>query len=198
MDEKFELLERVGIPVWVFDVDYSRIIWSNPGGLDYWKAASIDELKVRDLSADMSPTVKKRLVQYQEDCCDEDKVFSEDWTLYPDGVPQSSRVTFTHFELDDGRAGLLVQILGEISESTSTTLHSAQALLHTSAMIQLYDHDLKRLYTNPAARSVALPGQDTLGEFIRNAGDLEKIQSQLSSHRSCDVEFEVNTLIPTR
>jgi diguanylate cyclase (GGDEF)-like protein len=194
MDDKLALLEKIGIPVWVFDVDNSRIVWSNQGGLDHWKAASVEELRERDLSVDMSPTVRKRLLQYQEDCCDEGITFSEDWTLYPDGVPQTSRVEFCHHELEDGRAGLLVQIIGEISETTSTTLHSAQALLHTSAMIQLYDHELIRLYTNPAARSVVVPGGNSLANFIKNQSDLEEIQLQLSTHRSCDVEFEVNTV----
>ena len=194
MDDKLVLLERIGIPVWVFDVDHSRIVWSNKGGLEYWNSESVDELRARDLSRDMSPTVRMRLLQYQEDCLQHDKTFSEDWTLYPGGVPQASRVTFSHYELADGRAGLLVQILGQISESTSTTLHSAQALFHTSAMIQLYDHNLVRIYTNPAARSIAVPGSETLDAFICNAADLEEIQKQLSSHRSCDVEFEVNTV----
>lgn len=193
MDDKLVLLERIGIPIWVFDVDHSRIVWSNSGGLEYWNSESVDELRARDLSSDMSPTVKKRLLQYQEDCREQGKTFSEDWTLYPRGVPQASRITFSHYELDDDRAGLLVQILGEISESTSTTLHSAQALLHTSAMIQLYDHNLIRIYTNPAARSIAAAGSETLGSFIHRAADLAEIQKQLSTHRSCDVEFEVNT-----
>jgi len=157
MDDKLVLLERIGIPVWVFDVDHSRIVWSNEGGLEYWNSASVDELRARDLSSDMSPTVRMRLLQYQEDCLQHDKTFSEDWTLYPGGVPQASRVTFSHYELADGRAGLLVQILGQISESTSTTLHSAQALFHTSAMIQLYDHNLVRIYTNPGIKHSGEP-----------------------------------------
>ena len=193
MDENLELLEAIGIPVWVFDVDFSRIVWSNREGLVHWKATQLDELRRRDLSSDMSPTVKQRLLQYREDCLEDGKTFSEDWTLYPNGVPQSSRVSFSNIELEDGRAGLLVQILGEISESTSTILHSAQALLHTSAMIQLYDHELCLLYSNPAARSIAVQGNDTFGSFISNACDLEEIEKQLASHHRCDVEFEVNT-----
>ncbi len=194
MDDELILLDKIGIPVWIFDVDYSRITWSNPCGLAYWNAPSVAELRKRDLSSDMSPTVKKRLVQYQEDCCEEGKTFSEDWTLYPDGVPQTSRVTFSHFLLSDDRAGLLVQVIGEITETTSATLHSAQALLHTSAMIQLYDQDLKRLYSNPAARAMSMPGHDTLASFLSHTVDLDEILRRLSSDRSCDVEFEVNTI----
>jgi len=193
MYEKLLPLEMIGIPVWVFDVDHSRIPWSNKAGLEHWKATSQNELRARDLSRDMSPTVKKRLLQYREDCFKANKTFSEDWTLYPNGVPQSSRATFCYIELEDGRAGLLVQILGEISELSSTTLHSAQALLHTSAMIQLFDHNFCLVYSNPAARSVAVSGNDTLQSMLKNTTDFEEINAQLSSHRSCDVEFEVNT-----
>jgi|GEM_PF-4144226 hypothetical protein len=58
---------RVELPVWVFDVDTSHIIWANKSALELWDAKQLTDLLDRDMSTDMSPAVKQRLNQYLAD-----------------------------------------------------------------------------------------------------------------------------------
>ena len=36
--------QYIADPVWVFDVDYNRIVWANPAALFFWNAGSLQEL----------------------------------------------------------------------------------------------------------------------------------------------------------
>lgn len=193
MDRTVDILSTIGIPVWIFDVDESRVIWGNKLALRHWNADTLEELRSRDMSTDMSESVRKRLRQYQLDCALENRTFLEDWTLYPNGVPCTSQLSFTGFDLPDGRKALLVQQLSELEESSSGTLHSMQALMHTSAMIWLYDEDLNLIYTNPAARSAAVTGSQCLADLIVRETELTRVLECLDKNRSCDLEIEVAT-----
>src|SRR6185369_115635 len=83
-----------------------------------------------------------------------DATFSEIWTLYPQGQPRTLHVIYSGVRLQDGRMALFCEGISAFNE-TPETLRSAEALLHTSVMITLYDLAGTPLYRNPAARSVA-------------------------------------------
>ena len=64
---RYEALGWIERAVWVFDIDRQRVHWANPAALDLWQAASLDDLRERDMGADMSTAVARRLQQYQQD-----------------------------------------------------------------------------------------------------------------------------------
>ncbi len=196
-DSSLSVMESLRIPVWVFDVDRMRILWANREALSFWNAESLQQLRNRDMSVDMSVSVRKRLLQTRDDCGADNSSKSENWTVYPKGVPQTAEVVMSAFALTEGRTALLVHLLYERKDETSDTLRSAQALLHTSAMISLYSGELELLYSNPAARSIAVKVTERLDEKICRAQDLEFIKHELAQHGNCDVEFEVNTIYGT-
>ncbi len=70
-------LEQLSTPLWVFDIDISRVIWANKSGLEVWNAETLEELSARDLGVDMSVSVSARLRQYQEDFEKRGAAFSE-------------------------------------------------------------------------------------------------------------------------
>lgn len=142
---------RIVTPVWVFDTDHSRVHWANPAALRLWRAETLEELCARDMGEEMSPTVAQRLKQYQHDF-ENGKSFTELWTLYPNGEPSTTRCIFSGIRLDDGRMAMFCQGIEERPDAPET-LRSAQALLHTTVMISLYDLDGRPLYHNPAARA---------------------------------------------
>lgn len=190
----FESLEYIDIPLWVFDIETGRIPWSNRLGLEYWSAQSVSELSLRDMRGEMSGAVKQRLTQYTQDCHAYGTSFREYWTIYPNGVPQSAEIAFSPFRFEDDRPGLLIQLLCRKEEVTSGSLRSTQALMHTSAMISLYSSDLELIYSNPAARNVALRVDMPFSEHFVHLTDLELIQDALAVCGSCDIECEVQTL----
>ncbi|HVJ41239.1 MAG TPA: ATP-binding protein [Dongiaceae bacterium] len=146
--------ERLRSPIWVFDFDQKRVLWGNAAALELWRAPDLGELLARDLGSDMSPSVAARLLQYREDFERRDASFSEVWTLYPQGQPRTLHVIYSGLRLPDGRMALFCEGISAFNE-TPETLRSAEALLHTSVMITLYDLAGLPLYRNPAARSAA-------------------------------------------
>ncbi|NLH82377.1 MAG: EAL domain-containing protein [Phyllobacteriaceae bacterium] len=159
------ILERLRTPVWIYDFDRKRVVWANASGLVLWRADDVETLAARDLAVDMSPTVATRLAQYQADFERDDITFSETWTLYPEGRPTTLRVLFSGRRLADGRMGMTCEALAEITD-TPERLRSAEALLHTTVMITLFDVDGRALYRNPAARqSRARVGESFAARF---------------------------------
>ena len=166
------LAERLRTALWVFDIDLARVIWANPAALRVWRADSIEALYARNLANDMSPAVAARLRQYQEDFIGSGATFSEVWTLYPQGKPRSLRCLFSGIRLKDGRMAMFCEGLAEYND-TPEALRSAEALLHSSVMITLYDLDGQILYSNPAARSAALPlGADGTAPLLERFADI--------------------------
>lgn len=138
--------------VWIYDIDNTRVIRANDAACDLWGASDELELASRDMSADMSPMVAKRLSQYQTDFSKSDASFTELWTLYPNGRPQSVMVVYSGYRLADGRMAMQCEVVGD-AEDAPQNLRSAEALLHTDVMIMLFDCEGPSLYLNPAARN---------------------------------------------
>ena len=164
--QHLSVVETIALPVWVFDVDQCRVLWANAAGLELWEADSLDELRRRDMSGDISPTVKSRLEQYREGF-EQGQAFTEIWTLYPKGKPKTIRCIFSGIRFDDGRMGMFNQSLEVLDQKESAeSLRSIQALLHTSVMISLYDRDDRLLYSNPAARQAYEDADETFRERL--------------------------------
>ncbi len=160
--DRLAAFEIIASPVWVFDIDHCRVLWANPAGLQLWNAKDLGELRNRDMSADISPTVKSRLEQYKQDF-EKGQSFSEIWTLYPKGRPTTIRCVFSGIRFDDGRMGMFNQSLEVLDRKESAdSLRSIQALLHTSVMISLYDRQDRLLYANPAARQAYQDSDESL------------------------------------
>ncbi|MEH0071415.1 hypothetical protein V6L77_15540 [Pannonibacter sp. Pt2-lr] len=133
-EELLDQLGRIATALWIYDFDLKRILWANASGLEVWGASSLEQLRSRDLSSDMSRTVAERLNQYKADFQRSDATFTETWTLYPLGVPKTLQVIFRGTRLKDGRTGMLCE--GIVNhEIRPETLRSAEALLHTPVMI---------------------------------------------------------------
>lgn len=106
----FALARRLETPIWVFDTDQSRVVLANEAACRVWRASDEAELQSRDLGEDMSPTVARRLRQYQEDFIRGDSTFSEFWTLYPAGVPTSVKVILSGFTMPDGKMAMMCDV----------------------------------------------------------------------------------------
>lgn len=185
-------LDRLHTSLWVFDIDRSRVVWANQAALTLWQAGSLDELIGRDMGADMSVTVAQRLRQYQEDFINHSAAFTELWTLYPDGVPTTLDVVFSGYRFEDGRMGMLCEARAQ-SDDAPETLRSAEALLHTSVMISLYDLDGAPLYCNPAARASQLDPTINVANRFVHRGDYDDLMAQLTKHGACRRSLRVRT-----
>jgi diguanylate cyclase (GGDEF)-like protein len=170
-DAVLSVLGRLHHPVWVFDIDCSKVVWANAGALEVWNAESLEVLSARDMGVDMTESVAHRLRQFQQDFIRHDARFSEIWTLYPKGVPRTLRVMFSGMQMLDGRMAMLCEGLG-VQQGDPETLRSAEALLHTTVMISLFERNGAVLYRNPAARDAVADPIEGLSAHFTKAEDL--------------------------
>lgn len=166
-------------PVWVFDVEAGCVYWANQVAItEVWRAESLNELCARNMHADMSFSVARRLAQYHSDFVSHGAVFNEQWTLYPHGQPVALHVTFSGYPLPDGRMAMLCEGRHVEAESPEA-LRSVEALLHTPVMITLYDQQGRALYRNPAARAAAPQADQTWAQRCGGEAALAALHAEL-------------------
>lgn len=176
--DPFAVARNLSTPIWIFDVDRSRILFANDAACKMWQAVDEDDLRSRDMSKGMSTTVSKRLKQYQADFELLKTTFREMWTLYPAGQPVSSSVAYTGFRLADGRMAMQCEVLMQANDEPDN-LRSAEALLHTDVMIALFELEGPNLYMNPAARNTMCVGENCLSTFFSNTTDYHVMMFEL-------------------
>ncbi|MBL8299147.1 MAG: EAL domain-containing protein [Rhodanobacteraceae bacterium] len=176
--QRYEALDLLTSPVWIFDIDQRRVHWANRAALGVWNAPTLEELCSRDMGADMSESVARRLAQYQNDFITHGATFNEQWTLYPAARPISLNVRFSGHRLLDGRMAMLCEAFAQ-AQNEPESLRSVDALLHTAVMITLYCRNGRPLYRNPAAREsvrdLAEPLQDRFVDPQAGLGLLERL-----------------------
>ena len=190
--DPFAFARRLRTAVWVFDIDHTKIIFANDAACELWQADGEEALRQRDLTTDMSPTVAKRLRQYQIDFIERDASFNEMWTLYPKGEPKSAMVVFSGLCLPDGRMAMLCEVVGDAIDEPSN-LRSAEALLHTDVMISLYELGGPPLYMNPAARNAAVKAMQIEAEKFLNPKDYLRLVAELEKTGQCRMVTKVMT-----
>lgn len=191
--DPFAFARRLQTPIWIFDIDNSRIVHANEAACELWKSPSETAIKTRKLEKDMSPTVAKRLKQYQSDFIATDATFIEMWTLYPAGEPQNVMVTFRGYPLPDGRMAMQCEAVGN-AESRPESLRSTEALLHTDVMIILFSKHGPPLYMNPAARNTFNPQLANFFELFSSPTDYEDMMAKLEATGEHRFVTEAETL----
>ncbi|QEL56152.1 EAL domain-containing protein [Chromobacterium paludis] len=177
--DNLPMLEALSLPVWVFDIDSKRVFWANDAALEVWGAESLQELRAREMSQDMSVSVAQRLSQYQQDFERDNAVFTESWTLYPKGVPRLLKVVFRGIRVD-GKMMMFCEAQNTLSVDP-TTLRSAEALMHTSMMVTLYDSAGMVLYRNPSARAKVAYSSETWRQHFIHDGDWQALQQGVAA-----------------
>ncbi|MEP3277125.1 MAG: diguanylate cyclase [Stappiaceae bacterium] len=183
--------DALSIPVWIFDADEARIVWSNHSGLEFWRAESYEELYSRAQGEDMSPAVRLRLNQLTTDLATGGTV-EQVWTLHPDDEPVSLRIAFTGVKLADNRSAIHCIAMGKLN-STPDVLRGVTALGHTSTMISLYDEAGQLVYGNTAVRE-NLPSQDfnLSNRFVEEA-DYQQVREALTGAEDVKISARVST-----
>jgi diguanylate cyclase (GGDEF)-like protein/PAS domain S-box-containing protein len=186
------VLNLLSAPVWIFDIEHSCMVWANTAALALWGAASVSELRERDLGADMGSTVKARLLNYLRTFRTGQHV-RERWTFYPANQPRTVLCTCSGIELDDGRTAMLVE--GSVDQAIDEdALRSLEAVRHTSLMISLYAQDGRLLSRNPAANLALADEERSLGDHFPSKQTAHDLLQCLQAQESCAAECQVVTV----
>src|SRR5262249_29800111 len=94
------------------------------------------------------------------------------------GEPKTLRVLYSGVRLDDGRMAMFCEGLEHYTDAPDT-LRSAEALLHATAMISLYEYQGQPLYRNPAARADVGSVDAPLSSRFVDEADYRKVRAAL-------------------
>jgi two-component system cell cycle sensor histidine kinase PleC len=148
------VLERLQVPVWVFDIDRRAMVWANAEAVRLWGAESRAALLAHDWASGMSATTATRLKGYVARFMEGGTV-SESWTFYPRGLdPLTARCVCSGITLADGRLAMLVEaerIAGDAFPSED--VRGLEAVRHTTVKIAMFDLAGERIFENPAAQA---------------------------------------------
>jgi signal transduction histidine kinase/CheY-like chemotaxis protein len=186
-------LDALDTVLWIYDTDNKRVMWANRAALRVWNAETLEELRQRDLSIDMSRSVEQRLKQYQEDFVNHGATFREAWTIYPKGQPRMLRLAYRGYRLPDGRMAMLCEGTEEIN-ATPEAMRSVEALLHTSVVISLFGIDGTMLYCNPAARACYGGGARHLDGRFADHAEAGRIRNMVRAEGMFEGAVAVTTL----
>lgn len=172
--ERLRGVERLRLPVWVFDVERARMAWGNAAALAIWRSPSLDEFLARDYS-DASTATRTRnenfLRKLRED---QDAYIEHAVTFYPRGEPLHLWCVVSAVELDDGRFALLIEGHVQTEEQDPKILWSNEALRHVSARVALLSPEGAVLVMNPAAQR-AFGGSSAPSAWFEDAGAAARI-----------------------
>lgn len=143
-------LEMTPVPVWVLDIDRTRVCWVNAAGLEMWRAKTREELFAREMGAGIPPKVAMLL----DDAIAQARqghVVRHDWTFYPQGRAIVVMLSMRGVLMPDGRFALLnyaVPLGDELPAQLQRTLNMAS---HASFIVAFIDAAGQILTRNPAA-----------------------------------------------
>lgn len=198
LDSSAPIMTRLRPPLWVLDVDALRVVWTNPAALAFLGATSPADLDRGDL--------EPGIVRYVRDLRDElalGQLPSQSGmhTFHRSGTPVTARISISGIVLDDGRVGLLHEIVHDASAlaaADADNLRAIDALLYTSLMISLYGGAGPALYSNPAATTSLVPGLAALRERFVDVAVHDALIEQVERKREGRVVAQIYTRFGVR
>lgn len=173
----FNLLQE---PVWIFDIEKTRMFWANRKALEFWQADSLESLLGRnweDVTEATRTKMDDDLVRLKKG-----EVIREQWTQYPNGVPTTAHLTATAISIEDGRTAVMVEARLEDTKHEENTVRSIQMLRQMPLPVFQYTTQGKLIYRNPEASQVYGDERNfedlfldkELGKKLLNSPEIEK------------------------
>ncbi|WP_199271693.1 bifunctional diguanylate cyclase/phosphodiesterase [Paraglaciecola sp. L3A3] len=103
-------LDQLKTAIWIYDIEYYKIIWANQAALTLWDSPSVKSLQQRDFKSDQSAAVQESLLQYQQ-AFSKDRIIQENWFFTPKGKETQVFCQISGYQLPDGRVAMLVEAL---------------------------------------------------------------------------------------
>ncbi|MDI1446952.1 STAS domain-containing protein [Polyangium sp. 6x1] len=172
--ERLRGLERLCLPVWVFDAERGRMAWGNAAALAIWRSPSLEEFLSRDYSDASAATRTRNESILQKLREDRDAYVEHTFTFYPRGEPLHLRCFMSAVELDDGRLAQLIEGHVRTDEQDPRLLRCDEALRHVSAMVALLSVEGDVLVRNPAAER-AFGGSSAPSAWFEDEGAVARL-----------------------
>lgn len=177
---------RVELPIYIVDIDQTKLIWANPSGLSFLGKKQPDcidstgEFKTELPAPFNDPAYRRNLHSYMRRVTEEGRI-TECITLIPNSQPVSVYCSISPQMLVTGRPALMMQIISEVGQEP-TQVRSAQVLLHTTSMITMFDENGNLIFENPASRMNRPNGCENLVNRLCNRRDFDAMMATLRTN----------------
>jgi len=186
------MLERLTHPFWVLDVDAMRVVWANPPALAFLGVATVG-----DLASDRDPQIARYVQAMRNDFEMAHRASQVGMhTFRNQGEATTGRISLSGIRLDDGRVGILHELLDLTASSNiadKESLRATAALLYTSLMISLYTDAGPPLYRNPAAAERISSDYGSLAGRFVDLADHAALMAQVASAEEGRIVARVRT-----
>jgi len=187
------VFDAIQTPLWVFDFALMSKWWANIKGLEFWKAASIEEMRERGRGVVASESTRTRLRTLQNRLA-RGEALKERWNFYPTGhdpivadVFLSPIVIVTSPE-NTPNLGMLVEARPVGANEVDTFVRrGVEVLRHMGEMVSLYKPNGELLMRNPAASNAfgdgsdAEPGTDLLAQIFTSPVDAATVRNEIEA-----------------
>lgn len=199
-------MELSPVPVWLLDIDATRVCWANAAALELWQADSAKALSERDMVSAAPPKILARLERIIA-AVRAGQILHEEWAFYPRGVPTMVLLHLRGVTLADGRLTMLNQALPLSTAAAPSLVRGITALRHTRLIIAFVTSDGYIQMQNPAAMETFpmadswlswLASPETGGALLAQALRNETVQVELPVVTKAGPRFHAIALYPLR
>ena len=177
------------LPVWVLDADPIRFAWANEAAVEFWAAASLEELLARDIIGRAPAKVIDR-TRHVIERARAGHIERSEWTFYPHGEAKIVSVQLRGINFGDQGFGLLNQAL-DIAELASPALSRSLALQSHGAVIAALVDTRGRLLTQNASASAAFGDQDSWFAWLEDPREGGRLIAEASKGATVRARPEV-------
>lgn len=179
------------VPIWLLDLEATRIHWANPAALELWQAPSITALRERDLLTGAPPKILVRLERVIA-AIRAGELLQEEWAFYPRGEPVMLLLHLRGVTLADGRLAMLNQGMPVATTAPPSLLRGITALRHTSLIIAYVTADGRIQMQNPAAMAT-FPEGDAWSSWLASPELGNSLLARAVSNETVHLETPVVT-----
>ena len=189
-------LELIETPIWLLEPMFVRQVWGNAAALEFWQASSTQEMRARDLAADMSAAARGRLEALARATA-AGEVVREVHTFYPRGTASRVRVVCRGVQWGDAASPLILVEAQPLTPTENTRARRAAdvvwAMPHGAT---LFDAAGRPVWENHAARCAFESRDDerpSLGSRFVDPEDEAEVGAALRVGREVTREVQLAT-----
>lgn len=189
LDQRLAGFASSPIPVWLMHFEPLSFLWANAAAVKLWRADNQAALLARDLTEVPQAVKQRNRAMYEK--LSTGAQLTEEWTLYPGGVPTPVRLFLSGIALPDGQMAVLNQAITSELATDPTQLRGIEALRHTHVVVMLVEPTGTILMRNAAAHALLgaverwdrlFSDRDVASQLLDQALAGEHIQRDLWAH----------------
>eukprot|EP01133_Synstelium_polycarpum_P000224 gene224-273_t len=190
-----KIINALRTPIWIFDIENKALVWGNESAVKVWDMESLDALKKRDFTPEITDTTQIRLNDNAVEFA-HGRTRTDVWTHYPHGVARTMVLQCSGIEISGAESVLLGFLQPweaerrrtlmlvearclEDKESQEYNLREIEALRETNAMIALFDMETLSVLTQNPASLAAFGPVPSFTKLFACPSESQRIMSDL-------------------